>query len=104
MTVQASAARAYEARAWQLTELLPDADEATVADRLAELEEQVAEFERLRESLHPEMDSAGLSAVLDRYTAMVEAVYVLSGYATLRFSADTRSEARFESGHHSLSR
>jgi oligoendopeptidase F len=92
MTVQSPRALSYEARAWRLTELLPDADDATVAGRLAELGEQVADFERLRDSLHPEMDPAGLSAVLDRYEALVEAVHLLSGYATLRFAADTRSE------------
>ena len=92
MTVQTSRAHSYEVRAWRLTELLPDAEESTVAARLAEVDEQVGEFERLRDSLHPEMDRSGLSAVLDRYAALVEAMYVLSGYATLRFSADTRSE------------
>jgi oligoendopeptidase F len=92
MTVQSPRAPSYQAGAWQLTELLPDAGETTVAVRLAELEEQVAGFERLRDSLHPAIDATGLSAVVDRYTALVEAVYVLSGYGALRFSADTRSE------------
>ena len=92
MIVQSARAQSYEAKAWRLTELLPDADDATVVGRLAELEGQVADFESLRDSLHPGIDPAGLSAVLDRYAALVEAIYVLSGYAVLRFSADTRSE------------
>jgi oligoendopeptidase F len=52
----------------------------------------VSEFEGLRETLAPEMGSAELAAVVDRYTVLVESVYVLSGYAVLRFAADTRSE------------
>ena len=92
MTVQSPRAALYEAGPWQLGELLPDADEATIAARLTALEEQVAAFEGLRESLVPEMAPAELAEVVDRYAALVESVYVLSGYAALRFSADTRSE------------
>lgn len=92
MTVHSPRASSYEAKAWQLTELLPDADEATVAARLAELEEQVAGLERFRDSLHVEMEPSQLGDVVDRYASLVEAIYVLSGYAALRFSADTRSE------------
>ncbi len=92
MSVQSLRAELYEARAWRLNELLPDADDATVAGSLAELEERVAAFEGLRDSLHPESDSSALSAAVDRYAEVVEGIYVLSGYAALRFSADTRSE------------
>ena len=76
-----------------LSELLPDAEEATISARLAELEDRVAAFERRRESLVPEIAPADLAAMVDRYAELVEAVYVLSGYAALQFSADTRSEA-----------
>jgi oligoendopeptidase F len=92
MTVQLPRAALYEAGPWQLGELLPDADEATVLARLAEIEAQVAGFELLRESLVPEIEPADLAAMVDRYADLVESVYVLSGYAALRFSADTRSE------------
>ena len=92
MSVHTSRARTYEAGPWQLTELLPDATEATVSARLARLEDRVAEFESLRETLGPEIEAADLGEAVDRYTALVESVYVLSGYATLRFAADTRSE------------
>ena len=92
MSVEASRAQTYEAGRWRLDELLPDADEATVAERLAELDTQIGEFERLRDSLHPAIDPAGLSAVLERYEGIVEAMYLVSAYATLRFAADTRGE------------
>ena len=48
MTVQSPRAPTYEAGSWRLTELLPDAGDATIAERLAELEKQVAEFERVQ--------------------------------------------------------
>ncbi len=92
MTVQSPRAAAYEAKGWQLTDLLPDADEATIAGRLEELTEQVAAFEHLRDSLHPEIDPEGLVALVDRYEALVESVYVLSGFSALQFAADTRAE------------
>jgi oligoendopeptidase F len=93
MTVQSPRAPSYEARGWRLVELLPDGDEATVAERLATVDEQVTSFESLRDSLRPEMDASELGAVVDRYAALVEAIYVLSGYAALKFAADTRSES-----------
>ena len=93
MTVQTPRAPLYDARPWRLTELLPDGDEATVNERLADLERRVADFERHRESLRPTIDPAELAAMVDRYADLVEAVYVLSGYAALQFSADTRSES-----------
>ena len=90
MTVQSPRVAAYKATGWRLTDLLPDADEATIVGRLAELTEQVAAFERLRDSLHPEIDPQGLAALVDRYAALVESVYVLSGYSALRFGRHPR--------------
>ena len=92
MTVQSLRVAAYEATGWRLADLLPDADEATIAGRLAELGDQVAAFEGLRDSLHPEIAPEGLAGLVDRYEALVESVYVLSGYSALRFAADTRAE------------
>ena len=92
MTVHSPRAPTYEAKGWRLTELLADAEENTISGSLAELDRQVTEFEGLRDSLGPEIGASDLSAAVERYAALVEAVYVLSGYATLRFSADTRSE------------
>ncbi|MFQ5350814.1 MAG: hypothetical protein ACE5EG_10265, partial [Thermoanaerobaculia bacterium] len=65
MAVQSPRAPSYEARSWRLTELLPDDAEATVAARLAQIDEQVDAFEGLRDTLGPQIDPASLGAVVD---------------------------------------
>lgn len=97
---------AYALSGWDLTELLPDAAEETLASRLAELEDEVSAFEAKREQLtsvsatesngsRPPLDLVPFMQAIERIS---EQMYVLGAYGSLWFSADTQSEEalRFE--------
>jgi oligoendopeptidase F len=81
----------YQLSAWDLSELMPDAGDAAVARRLAELERAVGAFEAKRPCLRPGMDRAAFRALLAEYAALIEQMSVLGGYASLRFAEDTGS-------------
>lgn len=83
----------YALAGWNLTELLPSTDEATVSTRLGELEANVQSFVAKRELLKPEIASADLVALMRHFETIVEQVYRLAAYGSLWFSADTQSEA-----------
>lgn len=82
----------YELGQWDLAELIPTPDEATIAQRFADLEEAVRAFESRREALDPGMDPGQLLDVLRQYEALTERMNELSGYSSLWFYADTASE------------
>src|SRR4051794_39115951 len=82
----------YELGQWDLSELIPRPDEATIAQRFADLEEAVRAFESRREALDPGMDPRQLLDILRQYEALAERMNELSGYSSLWFYADTASE------------
>jgi len=84
---------ARELAGWDLSELLPDASEATVEARLAELEQEVRELESWRGRLSAEITAADLIEMLRRSEAVVERASALGAYGSLWFSADTQSPA-----------
>jgi len=77
---------------WDLSELLPQPSEEVIAARLEELEETVADFEKSRSDLSPDMGTAGLTEWLKTYEDLLSQLYVLGYYGSLWFSADTQSE------------
>jgi oligoendopeptidase F len=81
----------YRLSGWNLSELLPDAGDAAVGERLAALERQVALFEGRRPLLGPGIDRGLSLSLLAEYERLVEGMSVLGGYASLRFSEDTGS-------------
>jgi len=83
----------YRAASWSLSELLPDTREETLAERFAALERSVAGFERRRDELQAEIAPARVLEILREYESIVEVAWLLSGYASLAFSADTQSRA-----------
>jgi oligoendopeptidase F len=83
----------YRAASWNLSDLLPDTREETLAERFAALERAVAGFERRRDELQAEISPARVLEILREYESIVEAAWLLSGYASLAFSADTQSRA-----------
>lgn len=87
----APTATEYRPTGWDLSELLPDTREATLAERFTALERSVERFESHRRELRADMEPGRLLEVLRDYEAVVESAWVLAGYASLSFSADTQS-------------
>ena len=84
--------RDYQQTEWSLADLLPDAEEETIACALSDLEESVADFERQRSKLTPEISPSGLLDLLGRYQSLQERSTVLGSYGSLWFAADTQSD------------
>ena len=91
-TTQFETLAGLKQEAWDLTELLPEPSEEIIAARLAELEEAVAQFEKGRSELSPDMGSARLLEQVQTYDDLLSRLYVLGYYGSLWFSADTQSE------------
>lgn len=83
----------YRQSSWSLGDLLPDAGDAAVAERLERLEEQVAALESLRPQIESTGDVELLWTALRHYETLLETSSVLAAYGALWFAADTRSEA-----------
>ena len=91
MTVMSDTDVQYRLSGWDLSELLPDAGEAAVGERLAALEREVAAFEAHRASLGPDIDRGLFLSLLAEYERLIERMTALGGYASLRFAEDTGS-------------
>jgi len=81
----------FQLSGWDLSELLPSTDEATVSTRLAELEQTVQHFEAQRKRLRPDLPPDEFLTLLRAYETVVQQIYKLGAYAQLWFSADTQS-------------
>lgn len=85
----------YELSGWQLTDLLPDAEDDTVQAHLAALTAAVEQFEGQRAALEAfDQDEQDLDLVplMQQLENISERMYVLGAYGSLWFSADTQSE------------
>ena len=91
MTVLTDRSTTYQLGRWDLSELLPEPSEQVTAERLADLEESVAAFESRRDSLTPGMDAGEFLDALRHYEQVNEKIALLSGYGSLWFYSDTRS-------------
>ena len=83
----------WKISAWDLGELLPDADEPTVAARLSEIEALVDELVAARGELSVDMDRSRFLELLVHFETLLEKLDVVAGYASLWFSANTQSSA-----------
>ncbi len=83
----------YTLTGWDLSSLLPDATEETLAARLAALDAAVAAFEGQRGALRADMAPATLVDLVREYEGIMAQAYRLYGYASLWFSTDTQSAA-----------
>jgi len=82
----------YELGPWDLSEILPEPSEEIISQRLAHLDALVATFESRRSSLRPAMESDELIAMMRLYDELSEEMNAISGYASLWFYSDTRSQ------------
>ncbi len=91
MSASSSGRGTYQVTAWDLSELLSPAEEAAVSERLDQIEELVAAFERHRDRLLPDMDPGKFLEILREYERLSEAIQAISAFGMLSFSADTQS-------------
>ena len=84
--------RNFEQSGWTLGALLPAHEGAQLEQILAELEQQVAQFETNRESLSPEMSSEEFLELIRLSETIYATMTRLVSYAHLWFSEDTQSQ------------
>ncbi len=82
----------YAQKSWDLTDLLPDVTEETIATRLAEMETLVRSIEAARAELEGGPSKELLLEVVETYERLTEAFYRASAYGALWFAQDTQSE------------
>ena len=92
MTLLTETLRTYELGPWDLSELLPEAGEAGFPARLADIEAAAGELEKRRGELSADMSPDRLLEILRLYEELIDRLGVLSGYASLRFYADTSDQ------------
>lgn len=76
---------------WDLADLVKDPSGDEFASLLKSIEEQVALFEKSRKSLRPDISSAEFENLIHAIEDISEKISVASGYAHLRYYADTSS-------------
>jgi len=85
--------KTYPLAAWDLSELLPDAGEETLRQRLHAIERDVEALEAARGRLRPDMPARELYDLMLIYERLTERAHVLGSFGSLWFSADTQSTA-----------
>ena len=73
-----------------LGDLMPDAEEATIAAKIEALKKTVQELESWRERLHPGMDRQDFLSLVRLDELISEQMTILSGFGSLRFAANTQ--------------
>ena len=92
----------YQMSGWDLSALVPADPEANgagmttpsaaaIEEMLAQVEQNVASFEALREHLSAQMEPAKLIDVMQQYEEISSQIYPLVAYGSLWFSSDTQS-------------
>ncbi len=83
----------YASGPWDISELLPDASEASIAHQISLVEADVDDFVQQRDTLVPEMDPEDFLALMRCYERLVARMDILGAYAGLWFASDTQSSA-----------
>jgi oligoendopeptidase F len=84
---------AYVQTRWNLDDLLPSADNATVEKTIAAFGRKVKVVESWRPKLKASLSAKAFGALLDDYEAMQREGLRLGAFAVLQFSADTQNQA-----------
>jgi oligoendopeptidase F len=77
---------------WSLDDLYPGHDSPEAKAAKDELENRLAEFEKLRERLSADLDSGEFLGMIEQYEMILRIAYQLYGYGGLWFSADTQDQ------------
>jgi oligoendopeptidase F len=76
---------------WKLTDLIEDPNKSEFQEFLQSLEARIKQLEDKRKDLHPKISATDFENLLHLIEDISEKVNVASGYAHLRYSADTSS-------------
>ncbi|NOX62371.1 MAG: M3 family oligoendopeptidase [Chloroflexi bacterium] len=77
---------------WSLDDLFPGADSAEFQAALKQLDEQVTEFEAVREQLSDHITPEALLDIIGQMEAISQLAYRVFGFASLWFSEDTQNQ------------
>jgi oligoendopeptidase F len=83
----------YSLSKWSLADLFPSADGDKIKATLAEVDKQVAEFEKQRSLLTSEISSSAFLDLIHQQEAFSRLLFRLGAYAYLWFSEDTQNQA-----------
>lgn len=76
---------------WDLAGLVKDPSGDEFARFLESIEDQIAQFERSRQSLRPDIPPAEFESLIHALESISDKISIASGYAHLRYYADTSS-------------
>jgi len=82
----------YTQTRWSLKDLLPDDSPEAIDAVFKALERRIKAFERWRSQLKPGLSAKAFGELLDAYESMLREAYRVSGFASLRFAADTQDQ------------
>jgi oligoendopeptidase F len=83
----------YQISPWSLKDLFPGADSPEVEAAFKQLEQQVGNFESLRQQLKPDLLASNFLAILRASEEIRCNANTLSAYAEMAFSADTQDQS-----------
>ena len=82
----------YSQSPWSLDDLFKGFDDPAIEATYQKLEAQVAEFEKYRSALTPEISEQKFMEVIKKLEAMEKLGYKIYGFAQLSFAADTQNQ------------
>lgn len=82
----------YEMEPWSLTDLFPGKDSPEFKQAKQELDQVLAEFEKHREQLAPDMNEGDFVQILGAYELIVRLISRIADYGELLFNADTQDQ------------
>lgn len=77
---------------WDLSELVKDSESPAFSKKLRNIESQVKKFEKSKKDLSPKISEKKFNSLLHDLEKITEKFSIVSGYASLGYSADTQSD------------
>lgn len=77
---------------WDLSELVKDSESPAFSKKLRNIESQVKKFEKSKKDLSPKISEKKFNSLLHDLEKITEKFSIVSGYASLEYSADTQSD------------
>jgi oligoendopeptidase F len=82
----------YKQEKWNLSELASDHNSPKFARQISILESKVKKFEKLKNSLNPNMSSKNFLGIIKNIENISENASVIGGYASLLYASDIQSD------------